>query len=181
VRTGSQPGQQFNLGPVIFALLGIVGMGVLTFIAQTPGPTQDPSILHMEVMHNSMLPSRVDTGVFVSSPTQPPQLLAASDSQLEEQVTSWAYAYGRHRITVHRVDKAIKLPENVQVLGLDGQKVVAFESKDLTFLTWKGEGNQHYFVVGGAPVARLDELGGWFRTRSVPQSTDGPGAAQKPH
>ena len=178
--TGSQPSQKLNLGPVLFALLGIVGIGSLTFIARTPGPTQDPSILHMEVMHNSMLPSRVDAGVFVSSPTQPPQLLAASDSQLQTQVTSWAYAYGRHRITVHRVEETIKLPENVQVLGLDGQKVVAFESKDLTFLTWKGEGKQNYFVVGSAPVARLDELGGWFRTRSVPQSTGGQEAEQKP-
>jgi hypothetical protein len=179
--TGSRPKQRLSLAPLVFTLLGLLGLGVLTYIARTPGPTQDPSILHMEVMHNSMLPSRVDAGVFSAPPTQPPQLLSASDSQLEAQMTSWAYAYGRHRITVHRLDKAIKLPENLQVLGLDGQKVVVFESKDLTFLTWKGEGKQTYFVVGSAPVDRLDELGRWFRTRSVPQSTDAPGAEQKQH
>jgi hypothetical protein len=167
--------------------LGLAALVVgLAFLARTPGPERDPALLHVEVMHDSMLPARIEAGTFSGPPAGPPKLLSSIDSQLEESMTSWAYAHGRYRITVHRLEQPLDLPHNVQVLGLDGARVTVFESTNLTFLTWQDDGAHTYLVVGDAPIARLDEVGRWFRAgagrapRRAPQNSAPPAAGPAP-
>ena len=173
-----KPGSSLFGGFSALLLAGVV-IG-LTYVARTPGPSRDPAILHVEVMHNSMLPSRLAGGALSAPPKGLPQLVSSSQSSLAGDITSWAYVYGRHRITVHRLKTDLELPANIQVLGLDGAQVSAFESSDLTFLSWQDSSGFHHLVVGTAPIARLDEVGRWFRARQAPESNAAPGGGQAP-
>ena len=155
------------LGVVTALVLGTILAG-LFFVARTPGPPLDPAILAIEALHNSMLPQRTPN----SGPNETAPLLVSSvESQGGGQLTSWAYLLAGERVTVHRSEADIELPANVQVLGLDGARVRVFESRDLTFLTWTDAPNRRHFVVGSAPVAKLDEVGRWFREERGPSSS----------
>lgn len=153
----------------------------LAFIARTPGPGHDPAITHIEVMHNSMLPTHVVTTAPPDTPPPTePQLFSSIDSRLEHQLISWAYIYGRERITVHRVDGPVKLPDNAQRVGHKGTEIITFESNDLLFLTWSDEEDRSYFVVGSTPVSTLAELSSWFQTTRTAKISPAPGSNDEP-
>ena len=160
------------LGLIAALAVGTVVVG-LFFVARTPGPPMDRAILEVEALHNSMLPQRTP----VAGPNQAaPRLVSSVKSQGGGVLTSWAYLLSGERITVHRSEADIELPANVQVLGLDGARVRVFESQDLTFLTWIDERSRRHFVVGSAPVAKLDEVGRWFREERSQEPSGSAGA-----
>ncbi|MEE2830224.1 MAG: hypothetical protein VX498_13635 [Myxococcota bacterium] len=138
----------------------------LAFLARRPATEAHPSILHIQVMHDSTLPTRVQAAppATEGKPGQP-RLLAAVDSQLDRQIISWSYSFGDDRITVHRLASSVDLPKNREVETVGSLELATFRLGDLNFLSWTDSQDRSLFVVGTAPSPRLAELGQWLRDR----------------
>ena len=129
-------------------------------LAVVPGPSPPSLFSQVVVVHDSILPARLD-------PTDPretpvPRLQASLESVLDaRRIESWLYSYGRERVTVHRIHDRLEPPRNAQQLAFDGAKVSLFELRDLSFLVWTEDGERTLAVVGSCPVHDLKEVVSW--------------------
>lgn len=166
--------------PVLRALiLGAlpVAVGAAVVLALVPGPAPATLFSQVVIVHDSLLPLRLQPGNPAEAPV--PHLLATLSSQLGgRRVESWLYLYGRDRVTVHRIDGSEAPPRNARGLAVGGQDVFLFEVKDLSLLAWSQSGQRMLVVVGACPVKDLREVAAWVLSNGPgPDVLAGRGAA----
>lgn len=153
-----------RVGRPVLRTLALVGLPALLVaalvLALVPGPTPPGLFSQVVVVHDSMLPPRLDA----PSPTEErrPVLQSSLSSQLEgHRIESWLYLFGRSRVTVHRIPGQPEVPRNAGKLEVADLEVSLFELHDLSFVVWTDEDGRTLAVVGSCPVHELKEVVAW--------------------
>lgn len=154
-----------RVGRPVLRTLILVGIPLLVVgavaLAIVPGPTPPGLYSQVVVVHDSMLPPRLDAPV----PTEAwvPLLQTSLSSQLDgHRIESWLYLYGRSRITVHRIHDRPKAPRNARSLVTGDVEASLFELRDLSFLVWHDGAGRTLAAVSSCPVHELKQVVTWI-------------------
>ena len=165
-----------RVGRPVLRTLILVGLPLAlvaaVVLAVVPGPSPPSLFSQVVVVHDSMLPARLDPADPTETPA--PRLQASLESRLEgRRIESWLSLYDRQRVTIHRIHDQLEPPRNARSLDVHDAEVSLFELRDLSFLVWQDEEERTLAAVSSCPVHELKEVVAWVQS-------NGPGAALTP-